>query len=383
MRIITIGSGILGLSVALNLARKGASVELIDSQGTLGRTSETSYAWTNASGKLDPNYHQLNVAGMEEHRVLHREFGVESSYTESGGLFIADAAQESGLRERLLQLEQHQYPFRLVNAHEAEELSGITPRENAALITYFPKEGYVLPKKLMHNLRIAAETAGVQVTPGVVRSIADHFTSVSVELMDGQVIHADRVVLAAGRWSKSLALTAGIDLPMHDEVAKGSATIGVLGYALAPQLNLRAVVHEPTINLRPSAPGQVVVQALDLNPQADPASATTAGDPIGVELQNRFIDLTGIKPERFELRLSARSLPADGMPIVGSAHAGSNVYTLVSHSGVTLGPLLGKLAAAEILEGTESDLLSPYRIGRFEDGSRSFEAHIPTRIGEQ
>lgn len=383
MRIIVIGSGILGLSTALNLTRKGASVELIDSQEILGRTSETSYAWTNASGKLDPSYHQLNVAGMEEHRVLHREFGMDSAYTESGGLFIADAAQEAGLRERLLQLEQHQYPFRLVNAREAEELSGIAPRENAELIAYFPKEGYVLPKKLMHNLRTAAEAAGTQVIPGVVRSIADHSTSVSVELMDGQVIHADRAVLAAGRWSKSLALTAGFDLPMHDEVAKGSATVGVLGYAQAPQLNLRAVVHEPTLNLRPSSEGQVVVQALDLNPQADPSSIPTADDPIGVELQNRFVELTGLKPERFELRLSARSLPADGMPIAGFAHAGSNVYTLVSHSGVTLGPLLGKLAAAEILEGTKSELLAPYRIGRFEGGSHSLEAHIPTRLGEQ
>ncbi|NIP14273.1 MAG: FAD-binding oxidoreductase, partial [Pseudomonadales bacterium] len=36
------------------------------------------------------------------------------------------------------------------------------------------------------------------------------------------------------------------------------------------------------------------------------------------------------------------------------------------HSGVTLSPLVGRLAASEILDGVRVEMLEPYRVERFE-----------------
>ncbi|MEM6727922.1 MAG: FAD-dependent oxidoreductase [Pseudomonadota bacterium] len=62
-----------------------------------------------------------------------------------------------------------------------------------------------------------------------------------------------------------------------------------------------------------------------------------------------------------------RPMPADGLPIVGPTGA-SGLYVAVLHSGITLAPLIGELAAAEIT-GAQSnratDLLEPYRLYRF------------------
>ena len=59
--------------------------------------------------------------------------------------------------------------------------------------------------------------------------------------------------------------------------------------------------------------------------------------------------------------------PKDGHPIIGFAERVPNLYIAVMHSGATLGPLIGQLAAAEIT-GTASEeevaLLKPYRLGR-------------------
>jgi len=59
--------------------------------------------------------------------------------------------------------------------------------------------------------------------------------------------------------------------------------------------------------------------------------------------------------------------PGDGHPMIGFAEKVSNVYIAVMHSGATLGPLVGQLAAAEIT-GTASEeelaLLKPYRLER-------------------
>jgi glycine/D-amino acid oxidase-like deaminating enzyme len=60
-----------------------------------------------------------------------------------------------------------------------------------------------------------------------------------------------------------------------------------------------------------------------------------------------------------------RPMPQDGFPIVGYPRANANIYVTVMHSGVTLGPLVGRLAALEILDGARIDVLAPYRLERF------------------
>jgi glycine/D-amino acid oxidase-like deaminating enzyme len=63
-------------------------------------------------------------------------------------------------------------------------------------------------------------------------------------------------------------------------------------------------------------------------------------------------------------RIGIRSVPADGQPAVGWAPGLDNCFLLASHSGVTLGALLGRLVASELLGATEAQL-EPYRPARF------------------
>lgn len=63
-------------------------------------------------------------------------------------------------------------------------------------------------------------------------------------------------------------------------------------------------------------------------------------------------------------RIGLRSVAVDGLPVAGVAPAVENLYLLVSHSGATLAPILGELAAAELL-GERSEALEPYRPARF------------------
>ena len=58
-------------------------------------------------------------------------------------------------------------------------------------------------------------------------------------------------------------------------------------------------------------------------------------------------------------------MPLDGYPVLGLSQAVPNVYLAVTHSGVTLAPLVGEYAAIEILDGVSVDLLAPYRVERF------------------
>jgi glycine/D-amino acid oxidase-like deaminating enzyme len=63
--------------------------------------------------------------------------------------------------------------------------------------------------------------------------------------------------------------------------------------------------------------------------------------------------------------LGYRVLPKDDYPIVGFVDSWPNLYLAAMHSGITLSPFIGQVAAAEILDGISVDLLRDYRPSRF------------------
>jgi glycine/D-amino acid oxidase-like deaminating enzyme len=75
--------------------------------------------------------------------------------------------------------------------------------------------------------------------------------------------------------------------------------------------------------------------------------------------------ITGFDPGEARYRLCVRPLPVDGHPIVGWLPEVSNAYVIVTHSGMTLAPVLARLAGAEIVGGGSGADLEPYRPTRF------------------
>jgi glycine/D-amino acid oxidase-like deaminating enzyme len=74
-------------------------------------------------------------------------------------------------------------------------------------------------------------------------------------------------------------------------------------------------------------------------------------------------DLAGAAIE--QVTLGYRVMPADEYPIIGFAEACPNLYVVATHSGVTLAPVIGELAAIEILDGIQQPQLAHYRPSRF------------------
>ncbi|GKQ40629.1 FAD-dependent oxidoreductase [Streptomyces sp. A012304] len=388
MKVIIIGAGVLGLSVARQLAVAGEEVVLLDQWGAGTGTTATTFAWTNSSRKLDPDYHRLNLAGMEEHSRLAEQLPGAPSYFPSGALQWADVSSEQWLAGNVERLRSLGYPAHWVTREEATRIAGdLRIPETITSIASFPSEGYVLPEVFVENLLADAEQHGARLALGEVVAIDDRPCGVSVTLAGGEVLNGDRVVLAAGRWTQRLAARTGITVPMVTDTGRGSQTVGLLGYARSPELDLRCVIHSPGLNLRPAAGGQTVLQALDLNAQVDPAAPPSADGDLARTIARRFSALLtgpGHVPE-IDLRVGFRSLPADGHTVAGYASGQSRVYCLVSHSGVTLAPILGRLASAEITTDQEQALLRSFRPTRF-IGVRRSDVEVDqsaTTLGEQ
>ena len=88
--------------------------------------------------------------------------------------------------------------------------------------------------------------------------------------------------------------------------------------------------------------------------------------PAERSLASVAVHLPGLAGARVEAtRVGVRPMPRDEKPIVGAIPGLDGFYVVVSHSGVTLGPLWGRIAATELLDGIVDPRLAPYRPARF------------------
>jgi glycine/D-amino acid oxidase-like deaminating enzyme len=144
MKVIIVGAGVVGVSVARQLAVAGEDVLLLDQRGAGTGTTATTFAWTNSSRKPDPNYHRLNLAGMEEHARLAGQLRGAPSYFPSGALQWADAANEQRLADNVERLQALGYPAHWVTPDEAARTAGgLRIPATITSIAHFPSEGYV------------------------------------------------------------------------------------------------------------------------------------------------------------------------------------------------------------------------------------------------
>jgi glycine/D-amino acid oxidase-like deaminating enzyme len=71
------------------------------------------------------------------------------------------------------------------------------------------------------------------------------------------------------------------------------------------------------------------------------------------------------KAEPESVLIGFRPMPLDKLPVVGPIPGSDGVYVVVTHSGVTLSPILGQLVAGEVLTGAPAPSLAAFRPQRF------------------
>lgn len=385
MRIAVVGLGVVGAGAARSLALAGAEVTVFERTAPAAGTSGTSFAWVNSHQKNPLPYHELNVAGMAEHEALQEPGG--RWFVQGGNIEWAHPAGHAHLAAAVDELRRRDYHAEWITPARARELvPDLRIPDEVADIAWYPREGYVLPAALLARLWGEARDHGAVLRcPEEVVAVAEGQRCARLTSASGGTEEYDVVVLATGRWSEALAGSAGMPLPMADPDAAGSATVGLLGCTAPVVTRLDRVLTTPELNVRPDGGGRLVVQGLDLDADADPAAVPPADGPHAQELLVRLRRLlAGTEGARLEsLRVGQRSMPADGRTAAGFSDGGA-VYALATHSGITLGPLLGRLAAQEIVRGEESPLLTTFRPDRFVGVDKeTFTPLTPARFAGQ
>ena len=176
---------------------------------------------------------------------------------------------------------------------------------------------------------------------------------------EGEHLGADVVVSCVGHWTDELIALAGVRLPL-------APTNGLLAISSPSPVRLRAMLHTHEVNLRADGAGRILMRAGEFDRTVVPGTPVVPLPPACQQILARAIrvlpGLTGIRVE--SARVGVRPIPADGYPAVGPVPGVDGLYVVCTHSGVTLGPLLGRLVAQELMGGEADPRLERLRPAR-------------------
>ncbi|MGI5321372.1 NAD(P)/FAD-dependent oxidoreductase [Actinomadura nitritigenes] len=373
MRILVIGAGIVGAALADRLARPadggraagaGDAVTVVEELRPGAGTSGTSYAWLNANDPAAPAYHRFRTAALRTWRDLAAGFGGPSWYRPAGNTaWAASEDAKERLAARVDDLARLGYAARLIGPGRLRELEPSVRVPSDALIAHYPDEGFVHGGPAARALAGRAEESGARIVTGrrAVRLNLDGGRVTGARLDDGRDLDADLTICAAGRHAPALLATAGIALPLVDPSEPGSAAPCLVATVTSAPGVLNGLVHAPALSARPAEDGGLVLEADDIDAGIDDAVPAERIEAAGAELLARGRDLIpGLGADVAGVRRCVRPLPVDGYPLVGPQLPG--LYTVVTHSGITLAPHLAELVAQEV-HGRPAEALEPYRPG--------------------
>lgn len=369
MRVAVVGAGIVGGAIAFYLARRGADVTLIDAgEVGMGATSH-SFAWINGFGKEPRGYGGLNRRSLDTWdrfaRLLDADIGLRW-----GGQLTWTATDEDAesLTQNVARLQSWGYVARMIDEDEMMRLEpGLKPGPvKAAAIS--DNDGHVPGTRVAQVCaRRVKEMGGRVVSNSPVTWLDMQAGRVSSVQLSGDSVECDAVVLAAGVGATELAAMAGVHIPQDE-----SPGVVVSTNPMPPVLRNVAALYGPPVgsgdqevHVRQGTDGVVLMGEGTQESLARDDSPEHAARIL--ERATTYLpELKSATP--VPVPVGYRPMPVDGLPVLGYTEAVSNMYIALMHSGITLGPLVGELAAMEVLDGARVDILEPYRVERFGGG---------------
>ena len=349
--IIVAGAGIIGASIAYHLVKSGAAVTLIEAAEPGGVATRTSWAWLNASWGNPQPYFALRRRSLAEWKRLAAEIPALRVHWVGGLLWDLP---ERDLKAYAAEHAGWGYGIRLVDYPEAQRIEPAL-RETPELAVHVAEEGALEPLASAQAILAAAQSHGATLKRARILKLLRKDGRVGALLTDQGEIAADHIVLATGAATATLAATADIHVPM-------STPPGLLVQTAPTAKMLNGLVMAPEMHVRQLEDGSLLAGA-DFGGSDPGADAAATAAVVFAGLQRLLHGGDGLRFARYQI--GHRPLPADGFPIVGAAPEVEGLYLAVTHSGITLAPVLGHFAAAELLGAARDPLLAPYHPARF------------------
>jgi len=217
-RVVVVGGGVMGASVAYHLAHLGVTdVLLLERHDLTAGTTWHAAGLITSAGFTDETSVWIARYSRDLYTRLEAETGHSTGFREIGHLHLACTPErlETLRRERAF---QRGFGVDNVEVSPAEvaELTPITRVDDVLAASYVADEGRADPVGVATAMAKGARALGVSVVTGVAATgIRTRDGRVTAVLTDQGEVECETVVLAAGLWTRDLARRCGIDVPLQ------------------------------------------------------------------------------------------------------------------------------------------------------------------------
>ncbi len=366
--VLVVGGGVIGLSLAWELARRGQSVAIIDAS-EIGRGA----SWAGAGilpptpkiGAVDP-YEQIRGLSHRLHQQwaerLQHETGIDTGYHRCGGVYLASTAGEvATLAANRLWWDEHGIEY------EAWSVADVA-RNEPNLVDFSSKHlksAWFLPDECqLRNPRHMKALVAACAQTGVTLNSNCPFEKVIQERgqvlgvkAGGQDFFSKQVCICTGAWARGMLEDFGVSngiMPVRGQM---------LLYA-CPQRLLQRVVNEGHRYLVPRKDGYLLAGSVEEEVGYVVETTDVAVTQIRSWAETVLPQLRQCTIERSWAGLRPGSY--DGFPYIGEVPGFSNLYVAAGHfrSGLHLSCATAELLA-DVMQGIQPPIdLHPFRIGR-------------------
>jgi len=215
--VLVVGAGVVGCSVAFQLARMGRRDVVVIEREPLPGAGSTSRAngGIRAQFTTESNV-RMSLLSMEILDALEEEIGTPPAYRKAGYLFLTDSPAKLAAMERAAQYQRgFGVDVEVLDAGEVRRRAPWVAGEGLAGGTFGARDGFIDPGRLCNFFASGAAHEGVSFRYGQEVVAAEESAGGFVlRAADGSSWAAPVVVIAAGAWSAPLARLLGVDLPV-------------------------------------------------------------------------------------------------------------------------------------------------------------------------
>lgn len=364
---VVIGAGIFGVSTGVQLARRGIRVTILNDGPAANGASGRSLSWLNSARMRSEPYHRLRLAGIDRYRTLAARLPGVDWLRFDGGL-TWDADTPDNVIEEVYGYEVSiGYDAKLL---EPQAVGGATPGLDAGAIAkqgaiFNPGEGWVdLPILIDFLLKELASLGGVLVTDqGAAKVLVEGGRATGAQTATGKRFEADVVVLATGPAVPAMAAEIG-------QTIGDDTPIALLVQTKPLKHPLKAVLNTPRVAVRPAPGGTFSLDAdwaADEGVRLRPDGGYDIDASVVAALVAEASKVMDGNPtlEIQSVGVGGKPIPGDGEPVIGALKAVPGAYVAFSHSGATLGLIVGELLSWEIATAGEHPMLATFRPDRF------------------
>lgn len=369
-RVGVIGGGIMGASAAAQLALAGADVVLFEKEEPAAGATGASVAWINPVVN-DAHYMKLRVESIDAWKQDDLLYGMNVIWGGSVN-WVNGAHKIHELKEDFdVIAASYEKPRLLTGPQIAESFPGVIPGDAVSFAFQTSLDGHVDPVFATRRYLTVAEWHGAKVVypceVTAIKLVKGRLASVTTTKGDYDV---DCLVSATGTDTTRIMSLVGHDFAMAHKPGlvvhtnplpfQTNKVFEADGYIEFKQYYDGRVLTR--FGSPPDLPQHAGIRARQISYPSE-ALKEHHGRLLISETAKLFPLVRDANPAR--ILLGFRPYPLDNRPVIGEVPGIGGFYMMVTHSGITLAPILGRYIAQEIMAGSIPAILAPYSPTRY------------------